>query len=157
MKFFMGKSNGKYVFLGICVIVALAIVYYVQNPDEFNKLLNPPPDVQFYDTNINKNELIPGSIAIISVNAINNEFEPVSVKLTIEVIGENAEQHLSFPKEVMLGTLENNGEVFEFHKPVQILAKDVSGKSIPFDIVVNLIVKNQITASKTFPITIVSI
>lgn len=145
---------GRWVAIGIIVAIALSVIYFVDNPDEFNKLINPPPDVKFYQTSINKNEIKVGSITILTVNAINNEFEPVSVSLQINIIGENAERHLSYPKSTELGTLEHNGSVFDQNKPIQILAKDVSGTSVPFEIEANLIVDGKKSDTRIYPIKI---
>ena len=146
---------GRWVAIGIIIAIALSVIYFVDNPDEFNKLINPPPDVKFYQTSINKNEIKVGSIAILTVNAINNEFESVSVSLQINIIGENAERNLSYPKSMELGTLEHNGSVFDQNKPIQILAKDVSGTSVPFEIEANLIVDGEKSDARIYPIKIV--
>jgi len=144
-----------WVILIILVAAGIGSLIFLDD-DTRESILNPPPDVKFYQIEINKSELGVGSIAIISVNAMNNEFEPVDVTLRVEVIGENAEEHLDFPEERQLGILENEGEVFDESVPIQILAKKVSGKSVPFDIEVSLIVDGRITDSRVFPITIIS-
>lgn len=76
------------VVVAVIVIAVFVVWYFVENPEEFDKIINPPPDVKFYQTSINKNEIKVGSVAILTVNAINNEFESVSVSIQINIIGE---------------------------------------------------------------------
>ena len=149
-RIFMNPALG----VGI-LIVAIIFVYFLMDPNALDAILNPPPDVKFYASSINKIDLKVGSVAILSINAINNEFESVDVSLEINMIGENAQDYLSYPETVELGTLEHNGSIFDDIKRIQITAKDVSGKFIPFDVQVNLIVDGQITDTLNYSIKII--
>ena len=115
------------------------------------------PNVKFYDTSINKNQIHVGESAVISLNALSNEKEAKNIQVSITAVGANAEKYLSFPNAISLNDIETMGGVAsQDNKHVTITATDMAGTATPFDIKLDLKVNGVTTDIVLYHITIVS-
>lgn len=70
-----------------------------------SSLTSHVPNVKFYDTSINKNQIHVGESAVISLNALSNEKEAKNIQVAITAVGANAEKYLSFSNVIALNDM----------------------------------------------------
>ncbi|MDE1728677.1 MAG: hypothetical protein KGH81_05805 [Thaumarchaeota archaeon] len=114
------------------------------------------PNVKFYDTSINKNQIHVGESAVISLNVLSNEKNAKNTQIAITAVGANAEKYLSFPNAIALNDIETMGGVAsQDNKYVTMTATDMTGTATPFDIKLDLKVNGVTTDTILYHITIV--
>lgn len=114
------------------------------------------PNVKFYDTSINKNQIHVGESAIISLNAISNEKEAKNIQVAISAVGANAEKYLSYPATVSLSDISTIGGVASTDdKHITVTATDIAGTLTPFDMKLDLKINGVTTDTVLYHIVIV--
>jgi len=142
---------GSKVIVGIGIaVIAVLIAYGIIYPTD------PIPNVNFFDTSINKNKIQVGGSAIISVNAISHEDEARNLQVVTTAIGPNADIHLTYPKITPLADIESEGGISSpDNKHITIAAIDRSGLVTPFDIKIELQVDGITTDIRTYDLDII--